>query len=167
VPIKPTNFQASNADCATERGKGDNPMSKLIESLDAFTRAYLECALWASTDNGYLGKDHPDNDPRGDATGGNPLDDNFDVEDIAEEAIAQAIKDCDNFRAYVEECGLNFGELTEERAGHDFWLNRNGHGCGYWDEGMGELGDELSDAAKTFGCCYLDVGDDGKVYMNG
>jgi hypothetical protein len=112
-----------------------------------------------------LGENHPDNDPEGAETGGNPLDYNFGIEDIADEAIEQAIKDCDNFRAYVVKLGLDFGHLDDDHAGHNFWLNRNHHGVGYWDRGLGELGDKLSDAAHTFGGCDMYVGDDGKVYM--
>lgn len=37
------------------------------------------------------------------------------------------------------------------RAGHDYWLTRHGHGTGYWDRGLGELGERLTDAAKALG----------------
>jgi hypothetical protein len=50
------------------------------------------------------------------------------------------------------------------RAGHDFWLTRNGHGAGFWDRGLGDLGERLSKAAKVYGEVYLYPGDDGKVY---
>ena len=133
--------------------------------IDDFTRAYIECALWSSTDNGYLGEGHPDNDPSGENTGGNPLDDHFDIDDLPEETLRKMAKDCDDFRDYVEEAGLDFGELDDEQAGHDFWLTRNHHGSGFWDRGLGELGDKLSDAAHSFGDVYLYVGDDGKVYQ--
>lgn len=39
----------------------------------------------------------------------------------------------------------------ESYAGHDFWLTRSGHGAGYWDRGLGELGDRLTEAAKAMG----------------
>ena len=52
----------------------------------------------------------------------------------------------------------------EERAGHDFWLTRNGHGAGFWDRGLGDLGDRLSAAAKVYGECDLYPGDDGLIY---
>lgn len=53
-----------------------------------------------------------------------------------------------------------------EHAGHDFWLNRCGHGAGFWDRGLGELGDRLSDAAKVYGNVDLYIGDDGLVYQS-
>jgi hypothetical protein len=58
-----------------------------IDDLDEFTRAYLECALWASTDNGYFGEGDARNNERGQETGGDPLDDNFGIEDFASEAL--------------------------------------------------------------------------------
>lgn len=36
-------------------------------------------------------------------------------------------------------------------AGHDLWLTRNGHGAGFWDRGLGALGERLSEAAKGYG----------------
>ncbi len=45
---------------------------------------------------------------------------------------------------------------TPERAGHDFLLTRNGHGAGFWDRGLGEVGDRLSEAAKVYGSQSID-----------
>jgi len=36
-------------------------------------------------------------------------------------------------------------------AGHDFALTRNRHGAGFWDRGLGEAGDVLTDLAHSFG----------------
>lgn len=117
--------------------------------LDAFTRAYIECALWSSTDNS-----------RDD--GGDPLDDNYGVEDFAPEALAQIIEDCEAFQRAQRD---TYGERwTDERAGHDFWLTRNGHGAGFWDRGHGPVGSTLTAAAKAYGTVDIYVGDDGKLY---
>ena len=53
------------------------------------------------------------------------------------------------------------------RAGHDFWLTRCGHGCGYWDrdELPGDLSERLTEAAKLTGGRYLYVGDDDLIYQ--
>ena len=48
----------------------------------------------------------------------------------------------------------------------DFWLTRNGHGAGFWDRGLGSVGDELTKNAKPFGSVDAYVGDDGKVYLS-
>ena len=36
-------------------------------------------------------------------------------------------------------------------AGHDFALTRNGHGTGFWDRGLGRIGDMLSNECKPYG----------------
>ena len=48
---------------------------------------------------------------------------------------------------------LDYGEHWNRAvlAGHDFALTRNGHGTGFWDRGLGTIGDMLSDEAKTYG----------------
>lgn len=116
--------------------------------LDAFTAAYLECALWSTND---------DSDERG----GNPLDDNYTVNDIAPEALEEAIADCKAFQAdHAADIDGN-----EEQAGHDFWLTRNGHGAGFWDgDWPREVGERLTEASKVYGGVDLYVGDDGLIY---
>jgi hypothetical protein len=132
---------------------------KLI-TLDKFTRAYLGCALWASNDES-------------DESGGEPLDKNYGVEDFAPEALDRAIADCKAFQeanaddiynaAYY---GAGSGEWSnDERAGHDFWLTRNGHGTGFWDRGLGEIGERLDKAARAFRTCDAYLGDDGQIYF--
>src|ERR1700682_6296093 len=53
--------------------------------LDAFTQAYVMCALWSSTDNA-----------RDD--GGDPLDKNYSADDIAPETLERMRKDCTAFQ---------------------------------------------------------------------
>lgn len=122
--------------------------------MDAFTQAYIECALWSSNDN---------SDPE---TGGNPLDDNYGPEDIAPETLAKMAADCADFQkgnANHLSAAAESGE-DDERAGHDFWLTRHGHGAGFWDRGLGKIGDYLTSAAKVYGSVDLYVGDDGRIY---
>jgi len=112
--------------------------------------AYLVCALWSS--NGENGE---------------PLDEDYSIDGIAPNSIASAMADIDSFIEYCTEQGIDpFSELTREQVGHDFWLTRNGHGAGFWDRGLGELGKKLSDAAKTSGSSDAYVGDDEKVYLS-
>lgn len=47
--------------------------------------------------------------------------------------------------------------------GHDLWLTRNGHGAGFWDRGLGELGDNLSDHARIMGEACTYVADSGEL----
>lgn len=120
--------------------------------LDDFTTAYIEAALWSSTDDK-----------------GEPLDKEYGFEDIASETVKAMVADCKDFqesnRALIDACEYGFnGYSRDEMAGHDFWLTRNRHGAGFWDRGLGELGKKLTDLAHAYGSFDLYVGDDGKIY---
>lgn len=39
---------------------------------------------------------------------------------------------------------------SPEQCGHDFWLTRNGHGAGFWDRGLGDIGEMLTTACKVW-----------------
>lgn len=108
---------------------------ELLDSLDTFTQAYLETALWSSND-----------ESRRD--GGDPLDANYSVSDFTAAALTQAIRECANFQTQYSY--LWFDDNDDQHAGHDFWLNRNGHGAGFWD-GDYVNGDQLSAAAEAAG----------------
>lgn len=47
-------------------------------------------------------------------------------------------------RALLEEA-INAEGYSIEQAGSDFWLTRNGHGTGFWDRGLGTVGEALTD----------------------
>lgn len=123
-------------------------------NLDQFTRAYMVAALWSSVDFDE-----------------NPLDDAFSIEDIAPECAAAMRASCADFIAsnaadlaeYCQHMG-NEQWTGSECAGHDFWLTRCGHGSGFWDRGLGALGERLSEAARVYGDVYLYAGDDGLIY---
>ena len=104
-------------------------------NFDEFTKAYLETALWSSSDN----------DDK-------PLDE-YNSTDIADETINEMIKDCEKFQS--ENCEDISSDLS--RAGHDFWLTWTGD----WDD---EIGKKLTKASETYGEFTLYVGDDGKIY---
>ena len=116
--------------------------------MDPFTTAYIEAALWSSMDES-------------DEQGGEPLDDNYGPDDIAEEALASILDDCKAFqRDHADAIG---DEL--EQAGHDFWLTRNGHGAGFWDgDWEDNIGQRLTEASDVYGSVDLYVGDDGLIY---
>jgi len=120
------------------------------QQIDNFTRAYIECALWSSNDES-------------DESGGSPLEDNYSITDIAPETLQSIIKDCQNFQENAAE-ELAASGLNDERAGHDFWLTRNHHGAGFWDEDLGAIGKILTDKAHAYGGIDLYVGDDGQVH---
>ena len=136
--------------------ESDSPKNPMKDKIDSFTRAYLECALWSSND---------ESDP----SGGEPFDSNYSIRDFAPEAIEQAVKDCARFQN-ENAVSLAASELEDSRAGHNFWLNRNSHGSGFWDK-YGPKDprrfscNALSDASNAFGEIHPYLGDDGKIYF--
>lgn len=83
------------------------------------------------------------------------------VERLTRQAIVDIAADCDKFLGtilsdgcFVQQWIMRACEehsYTEDRAGNDFWYTRQGHGVGYWDRDLGEIGDTLADAARQFG----------------
>lgn len=71
----------------------------------------------------------------------------YDLKQIHATSVTQALADCNSF---VEKADSLLDELTEEQIGHDFWLTRCGHGSGFWDRGLGEVGDKLTAICKEF-----------------
>ena len=129
--------------------------------IDAFTLAYIEAMLWASSDES-------------DESGGEPLDKNYSIDDIAESAMIKIVADCKRFQeenaediATIPSQVYNGEEWQgESLAGHDLFLTRNGHGVGFWDRDYlsEEVSDRLTVASKAFGEVYPYVGDDGLIY---
>lgn len=108
---------------------------------------YALAALWTSTDDN-----------------GEPLDRRFTVEDIAPESRESMLADVTNFLAACWDDGVDLSSIEPEQIGHDFWLTRNGHGAGFWDRGLGTLGDDLTTRAHAYGEFILYVGDDCLIH---
>lgn len=123
-------------------------------TLDKFTKAYITAALWSSTDNAE-----------------DPLED-YSITDLAPETFDHIKMECEKFQSdnadllsEAYDLYTHSSEWThQEQAGHDFWLTRNGHGAGFWDRGLGEIGTKLTAASKACGECDIYVGDDNQIY---
>jgi hypothetical protein len=108
-----------------------------------------------------------------DESGGVPLDQNYGPEDIDPETMELIIEDCADFQKrfghLIEDDDPELPRNTTDRwdlAGYHFWLNREDHGVGFWNGAWPKHGDELSDAAKSYGEFDLQV-DDGIIYGPG
>jgi len=121
--------------------------------MDDMVEGYIEAALWAGNDWSAIGgKDNPD-----------PLDENYGVEDVEADTVAEIREDCQDFAdANAADLETYCETYDMSHAGHDFYLTRNGHGAGFWDRGI-EAGDRLSDAAKAYGPDDLDSTPQGTV----
>lgn len=108
------------------------------------TWSAVECLLWSS----HLSEEEQ-----------NPASEHFvaDVESwisvdypVRADSVAELQSELEQFIGLCEDT-LIASELSPGQIGHDFILTRNGHGTGFWDRGLGELGDTLTKWAKTFG----------------
>lgn len=119
--------------------------------LDNFTRGYFDCAEWL------LGEDVNRSKIRG----------------WRKSTREDMLNDCrcfqkDNAERLVE-CYTFASNYTEYRAGMDFWLTRNRHGAGFWDQGpMAGISEkakvslmkalaELTEVSHAYGEVDLDV----------
>lgn len=116
-----------------------------------FYDAYADAMLWANT---------YDED-------GIPADSSrAEVDPSARDQMEQ---DCDNF---LDDSAVRLirGAMRRNRAycfadaGHDFALTRNGHGVGFWDRGLGIVGEALTKIAKPYGEAHLWVDSSGIVH---
>lgn len=130
-----------------------------MNKLDKFTLAYIEAALWSTTDD--------DEDP---------LDANYDIDDLHQSTLEAAVRDCKKFQAEMAQFITDEHRVTkgsgkysvDELAGHDFWLTREGHGAGFFDGDWSDEADVVMTAkSNEFGQANWYVGDDGKIYQLG
>lgn len=93
---------------------------------------------------------------------GNSFDWSFDEEDIKGETDTLR----EQVEAFVSDNWDDLSGMGAEQCGHDFILTRNGHGAGFWDRGLGERGQRLTDSAEPYGEASLHLGDDGSLYLS-
>lgn len=114
-------------------------------------KQYLETALWASNDDD-----------------GTPLDTNYCISDVESESLEQQETQLNEFIEKASKLlGKEFDDLDETDVAHDFFLTRNGHGCGFWDgDYPDELGEALTALCDEFGTVDAYVGDDGLIHFS-
>lgn len=125
------------------------------DQMNSFIRSYIESMLWAETD-------------RSDDQGGEPLDRNYGLEDIANKTMEQIIADCNSF---LEKAENTVSHLLDDygltQIAHDFWLTRRHHGAGFWDGDYKEPdATQLTELAQSFKEVSPYIGDDGKIYLD-
>lgn len=108
-------------------------MLNLDDARESFVSGYREAMLWANAYHETI----EDVDGR----------DYADLEDVDR-------TDADTFwdsLGYVIAAIPYYKENGMAYAGRDFALTRNRHGAGFWDRGLGEIGNMLSDEATAYG----------------
>lgn len=132
--------------------------------IQAMVAGYLEAMLWSSG-----GETDPDNEDE-------TLEDLM-AYDVADETTAKVQDICTRFYDANRTDLAAYADLKQhapehgpyECIGHDLWLTTAGHGAGFWDRGMGRVGDRLSAQCgyfKPFGHLDAYLGDDRLVYLS-
>ena len=86
---------------------------------------------------------------------------------ISSELEAKIATECESFLSECWKYGLLSSDFDAELLGHNFWLNRNGHGSGFWDsedtygENQAIL---LSKLAHSYGETWVYLGNDGQIW---
>ena len=123
--------------------------SPLLDShiIDA-VHSYLETAGWLVSDSELATEEERERGYEGDHRHGP-----FDLESQAHALVAVATfieaSDPQDIIDYLAKPGIGW-----EQLGHDLWLTRNGHGAGFWDRGLGALGERLTETAKAMSEAY-------------
>jgi hypothetical protein len=119
--------------------------------LEAFADGYIEGVAWANVIN----EDWSDSNLDG-----------VELPTDVEETLRQDARDFlagEHIEAFVRAAVRRLPGYSFESAGIDYALTRNGHGAGYWDRGLGMLGEALTQLAKPYGSRYLMVSLDGTI----
>lgn len=139
----------------------DTPTIPDAIEIEQAAGGYIEAAFWASTDDE-----------------GTPLDDAAYTDkesDGLRDELTGHVRGFISANYALCKAAMEARGYSWARLGHDLWLSRNGHGCGFWDRRELEvpspsnpqetLGDALHNLAKALRTADLYVGDDGKVYL--
>ena len=59
---------------------------------------------------------------------------------------------------------VHSGYPPADMLAHDYVLTVDGHGAGFWDRGLGHLGNRLAGAARADGSINLHADADGRLY---
>lgn len=148
--MKPTNHTRSN-DIQPTRPTTDAATIdlSLFPGFYEFFAAYIEAALWSSTD--------PDTCEA--------LDRNHSAADFDPDGFAELQAHALSFwaRGLVWIC--NEPDATWSQAGHDFWLTQNRTGAGFFDGDWPTYGDRLTGLSRCYPELFLQV-DEGVIYVN-
>ena len=121
--------------------------------LDDFTQGYIEAMFFTDTGTG--------DDEEGGLEHAN-------VAEFAPGEIDAIWDDCQRWQFANQDkltAAYETGRYDARRAGNDYWYTRNGHGVGFWDRELGDIGDELSNACRySERNLYRD--DDGLLYCS-
>jgi hypothetical protein len=123
-------------------------------SGEQILNAYIEAALWSTTDDE-----------------GVPLDKNYKAKNIDPLTKLKMGRDVNQAKFLADAFAPGWREYWDnDHFGFDLWLTRNGEGSGFWSRAPtnpseeGAIGEKLSQIAHSFSSVELYIGDDGVIY---
>ena len=137
--------------------------------IEEAVTGYIECQLWAQRDGLFDDGDTPEDIELARSNGaerldehGECLDDFYGADDIDPayiESVRAELIDFANAHPLAIRLYLNtttvLGNMRNRhnsaQFGHDFYLTREHHGTGFWDRGLGDLGEYLTEQCQTYG----------------
>lgn len=122
-------------------------------AIEATSNSYVEALVWSSTII----------DADGEVVEADGFEPSEALRDASREEVAEFLSCNAELIARARQVDPSY---TLEQAGHDFALTRHGHGAGFWDRGLGEVGEDLTAEAKAYGSVDLYVGDDGMLHVS-
>ncbi len=121
--------------------------------IELATQAFIDCLIWSSIDEECQ-----------------PLDYTYSIDDVDPESVtavySHIVTIYESYTNIIDqylELQTNPEYDISELFGHDMVLTQNGHGAGFWDRGLGELGELLTAMASNEGEAYIYVNDKGGV----
>ena len=116
------------------------------KDLETMVNAFLSCALWSSSNcNEEIDEEF--------------MDGIYSTEDIDQQSLDMVNKVCAEFVSKITPNDLaeyletfDYSGLCNNytNLGHDLWLTSQGHGAGFWDRDLNELGDRLTELAELY-----------------
>lgn len=140
-------YQLSGWDFDDEDDWDDEKVAELTQDG---INMYVTTAMWSSHDD--------DGDPFDNREG--ELSD--ESREIARSELTSFL---DDNQAAIRAAQASQPGYDMNSVANDYWLTRNGHGAGFWDRGLGDAGDKLSEAAAADGGQDVIVGDDGLLHF--
>lgn len=86
---------------------------------------------------------------------------------LSPELQGEIESDCQSFLTECWKYGFLYSGFDAGLLGHNFWMNRNGHGSGFWDSEDiygDDFAQKLSDLSKSYHESDVYIGDDGRLY---
>lgn len=111
-------------------------------------RGFLHCAEWA--DGSHIA-DYDENTKYQEGNG------------FSKRAIKIADKFVKKFYKNNKKLLIESG-LEPEQCGHDLWLTTQGHGTGFWDRGLGNIGKSLTEKCEKLGL-HIFANDNGLLEL--